>query len=976
MRAQSIPLLVLSVMLVCHHLAGAQDVGCGRKVAVKRAGKLSAGVYRPDMTLVRTLKYLKDVQPGEFELRWDGLDDYGQPVEPGEYRIKSVVSNASAEFVMTVGNGLNPSQPDDLGKVKAGRSLAVDPRGRLILVDQIGGEAAQNLQIFSSDGRLIRQFEPPYFIRPMNGAASDGRYAYILTNAEIEGRRVAGVARIDLEVDVASAAFKPYDRFPGGIAPIPDGTADAPQWQYATPSYGELWGYQGSAANWWIAHSAAVHEGRLYIAVPSVDEIVVMDASNGKIVDRIEVDGVQAVAVGPGGMLFACAGRKILSMTLAGKKRAVFADGFEAPYCLAVDSQGNVVVADHKPAPVVVKLSPEGKPLWTFGVPGAREGQVLPQKLFFPSSIAADKDGSIYVSEADLPRVQKLAPDGQPVYSLHTIYAEEMCVDPEQPEEFYATYGGGRLVRYILDYEKRTWRLDACWWRTMWPGKFMTVDMRVARSGGRRFLAVWDGGIFRIDGYVLTMLKHWASPMILEDGTAYPIGYDGKTGVITVSEIPCGGFDLGGCPIYRDADRKQICATDPAFNLKHELSPMQCYHVYPGAIDPERNLYIMGAKQGRGEGILYWARMYEKACLEKYDRTGRLRWAVGRKTRSYVQPGEFYGPNKVRYHDGLVYHSDVSGVVSVFDPDGLMVGFLMKDAARGFGFDDDPLGSGGEAWCHHIFTHPKSKKLYYIHQDHGAGQYRVIEFKGLKDLDYSEGNVVLKQAAPAAPPDAESQKPEYVLDIPKAGRVRIDGDLSDWQDSGTVTLWTETNSKELPYATLRFRYDVRNLYVAVHVLNEDTPAVNRNASTPDLMWRGDCLELYVGTDFNSWRKRTYAETDLQFMVAPGPDSNGKAYCYTRHAWVDGSTVAWKIDADKKGYTLEAEVPWQYMKNAVPKPGARLPFDMRVMVGTAKGDNYSHNLIWSARNMAFNDTSEWGQAVLGQFAVTGEIEVSK
>ena len=57
-------------------MAQAPDVGCTFDVAVSQTGKLSAAVYRADGVMVRTLEYLKEVQPGKVPLNWDGLDDF------------------------------------------------------------------------------------------------------------------------------------------------------------------------------------------------------------------------------------------------------------------------------------------------------------------------------------------------------------------------------------------------------------------------------------------------------------------------------------------------------------------------------------------------------------------------------------------------------------------------------------------------------------------------------------------------------------------------------------------------------------------------------------------------------------------------------------------------------------------------------------------------------------------------------------
>ena len=87
-------------------------------------------------------------------------------------------------------------------------------------------------------------------------------------------------------------------------------------------------------------------------------------------------------------------------------------------------------------------------------------------------------------------------------------------------------------------------------------------------------------------------------------------------------------------------------------------------------------------------------------------------------------------------------------------------------------------------------------------------------------------------------------------------------------------------------------------------------------------------------------------------------------------------VSWQIDPDGRGYTLEARVPWGFFEGPPPAAARRIPCDMRVMCGDEEGSDYAYNMIWSARNMAFNRTEQWGQAVLEQFAVSSEIEIAK
>ena len=964
--------------------AGTDQVGCRFRTMLKAPGPVSAAVYRAHGQMVRTLAYLQAHKPGSVELYWDGLDDFGRPCAPGAYTLRAVQSGVGVQYVMTLANGRQPSRPDDAGWVRAGRTVAVAPDGRVILAGQIGGESPKSLQVFSPDGKHVKSFQPIY--QPC-AVVTNGRHAYMTATRQIEGKRLAFVFRMDLDAKGATTAQVDYPGGPGGTAPFTDRTASGdPRYRLRAERLprpiGGPWGapkyVQG--VDWWGVHSIALANGTLFLAVPSTESILVMDPATGKIRRTIPVEHVHAVAVGPRGRLYAIAGTQVLVMNPDGKDRRVFfSQGLEAPYDLAVDPKGHVVVIDQGGAPIpydvttpaLVKIAPDGKQVWRIGAKGSRDGRVEPTRFWNPRDVAVDRQGNIYLTEPTLGRVQKFAPNGRFMWALVTIYTEAMCVDPDDPTQFYCTAGSEQVRRYVLDYDKRTWRLDGAWRRMMAPGKFMTVGMRMAKAHGRKFLAVWDGGLFAVNGHDLLYAKRETMPVVDCAGTAFPTEYDRKTGAFTVYEVPPSGYDLHGCPIYDQAKRRLRVRIDPTWNRAHHVGFHLNYHLHHLQFDDAGNLYVRVARRGRGTGVPYWARMWEQVFLQSYDPKGRLRWAVGRKTTNFVKPGEFYGPNRINVEGPFVYFTDVSGVLSIFDRQGLMVGFLMKDSARGFGVEDDLYGCGGESWVSYVATHPKTGRVYYYTQDHGTGTFRVYQITGLDTLQRWDARLVLKRAAPARPHRGKTKR-EFVARIFRAGRISLDGKLDEWTDQGAERLWAEQGNNALPHASLRFRYDRRFLYVAVHVRSDDTPAVNRNAGSRDLMWKGDCVELYVGTDIAAWRKGTYTPTDYQLMLAPGVHATGKAYCWTYHQWVDKSRVAWSVDADKRGYQIEAAVPWAFFRGPGPKAGRRLPLDMRVMCGDRTGEKYAYNLIWSARNMAFNRTDQWGQAILEQFGVTGEV----
>ena len=79
---------------------------------------------------------------------------------------------------------------------------------------------------------------------------------------------------------------------------------------------------------------------------------------------------------------------------------------FDSPSGIAVDSNGNILVADTGNGRIE-KFSPTGAFSSTIGTKGAGNGQ-----LGAPNGIAVDRKGNVYIADAGNHRVQKLAPDG------------------------------------------------------------------------------------------------------------------------------------------------------------------------------------------------------------------------------------------------------------------------------------------------------------------------------------------------------------------------------------------------------------------------------------------------------------------------------------------------------------------------------------------------------------------------------------
>jgi tripartite motif-containing protein 71 len=104
-------------------------------------------------------------------------------------------------------------------------------------------------------------------------------------------------------------------------------------------------------------------------------------------------------------------------LALWGNKRGTHWGELFHPEGVALDSYGNVYVADTGNNRIV-KLSPEGEWLVQWGGlnrDGSTSSGSDPGEFRWPSSVAVDAVGNIYVAEALNNRIQKLAPSGEPL---------------------------------------------------------------------------------------------------------------------------------------------------------------------------------------------------------------------------------------------------------------------------------------------------------------------------------------------------------------------------------------------------------------------------------------------------------------------------------------------------------------------------------------------------------------------------------
>jgi photosystem II stability/assembly factor-like uncharacterized protein len=367
-------------------------------------------------------------------------------------------------------------------------------------------------------------------------AATDGQYVYVAADNPTgkNGGRQCFVWRVLADNgDYANwnqhgfAVGQPYDEAPVPMWEFLKGPLTAPP---------DATGANGGAN----VRGLAVRNDLLYVPLYREDKIEVWDVSGTpKLASTIEdVAKPQGVAVDAAGNLYVASERHILKVTPDGKRGAVVATGLLAPYGVALDAAGNLYVTDLGRAQQVKKFSPAGALLWASGKAGGRPwaGRMEPESFLMPAGLAVTKNGRLFVGENALPRRSVIldAATGklwkELVGTLDIGAGVGFAVDEADPSSVYIKQPYGSylrglegIVRYKIDYAKKTWRVDA-YWIGMGAGAYQNnreglalPDPRIVATGGSDYYVRHLGkytylcsglglnhGIWRVDGYNLT----------------------------------------------------------------------------------------------------------------------------------------------------------------------------------------------------------------------------------------------------------------------------------------------------------------------------------------------------------------------------------------------------------------------------------------------------------------------------------------
>ncbi|MEI6519075.1 MAG: FlgD immunoglobulin-like domain containing protein, partial [bacterium] len=720
-------------------------------VNVPEKGLLSAGVYRPDGTLLRTLTAGQSTDGGKVELGWDGNDDDGKAAPAGKYEVRGLLNaGLHAKYVTSATSPGKP--PYDSENPLGGwggvwdniQDIASDATG---IYPLWGVEEGDGLLIHADeDGNVIwRQHCPLAQPGKQISVASNGKYVYIMGDK-------TGLWRVYCK--------------DGKYAPIAHDGSD--------PLGFQLTGFTAAA-------SLAADGNTVYVSVPSENKIACFDAETLKPTGTLAVAKPFGICLDGINGLLVVSENKIVSLNIkTGEVKPIVTSKLSSPFDVAVDKKGMIVVTDRGNAQQIKFFYRNGKLKNSFGKLGGRDnnGKFYVNQLRKPAGITVAASGKIFYSEDAAPKnFVRLSANlkYEKLWCGPWYISGEVCVDPKKPEDLYI-WGGEAIIRHILDYKNKTSRPDAAW-STFAMEKYGRWFPRIVNHDGKKYL--FCGGtpcsLFRIDGYKMTLVSSiagdwqnktkpmWIFNDLNENGKfdeGEKVDFPATTDPLSTykGSYWAGSIDEKDLTVYLN-NNQSVIKLKPTFSKSglpiYSFNTNVSYFPLAAAQKPGKNAGfsnichspdggIFGNADANGSdprGIGHSSHLSD-VYVYRLDKDGKLLWRAGKKASGIAKNGEFYGracglggPIDGKYFDFV----DENGQDKVYSFDGLFAGNLLDDSATA-------LPSENTLRVEHfnsiVYQNAEDKKWYFVA---GAGGYASIwEIAGMDKITRLTSEIEVK----------------------------------------------------------------------------------------------------------------------------------------------------------------------------------------------------------------------------------------
>lgn len=435
----------------------------------------SAGVYKADGSLVRTLWRREPYDAGTYTVAWDGKDDAGNAATNGPFQVKMIYHNVQYVWEGAIGN---------TSQNQAGPHVY---NGYLPIRDMAATDTAMFLVSGFNEGQYsLRRFPHANPAYPSNAGRVDGYTAFSLLDTD--GTNVY-MANNEGGVNTGGTtsfvyALKVRDNsevsFQAGQTLRLNGSY--PNQTYASViDLDQVSNVLASVGFTVLSNAAtglAVQKSGNILAVAHRNQnlIRLFDKTKGTLLRTISVSKPGSLSMAPNGDLWAITDNSVVRYTNLATSPSVATTitGFANPLALATDPTTNdlVLVADGGTSQQVKAYNSSGNPQWTYGQQGgypASGNEVRNDKFWFNQSnlgettfLTIAPDRSFWVGDPGNNRCLHFTASrtyiNQLMYQAHTYTA---AVDANNPTRVFSDF-----LEFQVDYSRavgEAWTLVRNW---------------------------------------------------------------------------------------------------------------------------------------------------------------------------------------------------------------------------------------------------------------------------------------------------------------------------------------------------------------------------------------------------------------------------------------------------------------------------------------------------------------------------------
>lgn len=775
--------------------AVAQSEGVEIVYEISSRMRISLNLYDDNGQIVRALLNGVPRASGLQREFWDGRDQAGEPLPPGEYawKLLAMPGRLKTEHLLTVGtNYPDPEPPNDTRHYRAvapgthggPTAVAADASGIYI-----GASCTENIENFlvklSPDGesRLWWAFHRVPWKGAMAMALSGNRLLVLSTN--------------DGEIwPYMTADGQTLPAIPTALSPVNPDNPD--------PSR--------------IPSGLAANDRELALCYPDRGLVRWCNTTNGTVLAEVSgLDKPSALAIAQNGTTYAVCSTNVLRLDRQGGAHTLVISSVSKPTQIALNTAGEILVYDST-TEQVLRFDASGSQLVAYGQEGGRRDgsydQTAQESFLGVTALASAPDGGFLVAEPnDAPRrVAWFKADGRlrgEWYGGH-VWAPWVAVDPENPSTVFMPSSWNSIMRLEVDLPNKTWQVRAVYHidnmaNGMLPRHTNAELYRAFRRDGNLYLArnQWPWAVYRVDDtddqlvpvmVAMPQMRHYFStqPALVREWAAPDDqGYiwtdtsgDGRPQREEVRFFKKGGFwsalpEWNAMGVYaivgRTIQRWMIAdtATSGVLTLSDFPASQPMLELPPHAerITSRWGSYMTADPKNGGWYVAInsdmptWGQSKD-SFLIAYNADGSQRWLAGGKTigtpQSHLAPGEIGCFRRIAgtTHDCVVVNDFKEGAWPltsyVWDRDGLWVGGVMDEIDRQVA----PVwryGAGGEALGTTLVNDPTTGDvlLYW----HGFNDVRIGKVTGWKGWVRKSGQVNLAAAAPATSPRLTEVEP-------------------------------------------------------------------------------------------------------------------------------------------------------------------------------------------------------------------------